>query len=69
MHTYITHTTLLALLLQHVSALKGSSSGCTTDKFPTKKMRTRCKIQFTEQRVLCSKHSVTSLATNYFATY
>jgi hypothetical protein len=23
------------------------------------KMRTRCKIQFTEQRVLCSKHSVT----------
>jgi len=30
MHTYVTHITLIAfLLLQHITALKGSSSGST----------------------------------------
>ena len=33
MHTYIIHTTYIALLLQHASALKGQSSGITTDAF------------------------------------
>jgi hypothetical protein len=33
-HTYVINTTLLALSLRHVSALKGPSSGIATDTFP-----------------------------------
>ena len=46
-HTYITHITLLALLLQHVSALKRPSSGSTTDTFSKPDKLCKIKVKFT----------------------
>ena len=59
MHTYFINTTVLALYYSNMfRPSKGHLQGVQMINFHNK-MRNRCNIQYTEQRVLCSKHSVT----------
>lgn len=54
--THIIHTTVSALYYSNMfRPSKGHLQGAQMINFHNK-MGTRCKIQFTEQRVLCSKH-------------